>query len=263
MHKILILGSDKRSLTVYEILKEKHYDVSLLTNYEQLKEGFTAYLLPIPATLDGVKLNCDLNITVNEILTKAHNDSLIISAGFKKDGIIDITDNDDFAYQNAVPTAEGAISLAIGSNGSTLADSNILVTGFGRVSKVLLARLKAFSKNITVAVRKAGDLSLINALGFNALPVGMLAERLKDFDIIFNTIPYKLFNSETLYNAKEKAVFIELASNASGFDTDYIKALPVTFINAPGLPAKVAPTSAGKILAEAVITTLTNSKNIG
>lgn len=262
MHEILILGSDKRSLTVYEILKEKHYNVTLLKNSEQLNNPFDVYLLPIPATSDGIHLNCCIDITIDGFFSKAYGDSLIISAGFKHAKVTDITNNDDFAYLNAVPTAEGAISLAIGSNGLTLADSNILVTGFGRVSKVLINRLKNFSKNITVAARKAGDLSLIDTLGFNALPVAMLAEKLKDYDVIFNTVPYKLFNSDTLSYAKEKAVFIELASNTLGFDTDYIKTLPVSFINAPGLPAKVAPISAGKILAQTVITTLNNYTKI-
>ena len=102
-------------------------------------------------------------------------------------------------------------------------------------------------------MRKDGDKALIDSLGMKAIAIDTLAERLKRFDIIFNTVPQKIFNSKTLSAAKEGSVFIELASAQSGFDTEIINSLPINYINAPGLPGKIAPDTAGKIMAETVI----------
>lgn len=259
MFKILIAGNDKRSRKVAEILKKRFPAsvVTMLNNGEQLKEIYDAYLMPIPLSLNKTHLNnSSFDISVEELLKKIPDKALIIAAGLKTANAVDITKRDDFSYMNAVPTAEGAIGLAIGANGKTLSDSNILITGFGRVAKLLVHRLFPFSKNITVAVRKAGDIALIEALGMTAVTIDSLAENIGRFDIIFNTVPFEIFNSKTLYGAKEGSVFIELASAQSGFDTQYISALAVTYINAPGLPGKVAPDTAGRIMTDTVINIL-------
>ncbi len=259
MLKIMIVGNDRRSKKVAHILKERIADakITLLENTEQLSEGSNVYLLPIPLSTDGIYINnTSLCCRVDKFLGSIPKDALIISAGLSGEGIINMSDRDDFAYKNAVPTAEGAIKLAIGSNDKTLADSNILITGFGRVAKLLAHRLFSFSGNITVAVRKAGDMALIESLGMKAIAIDTLAGHLGRFDIIFNTVPQKIFNNITLSAAKEGSVFIELASAQSGFDTEILKSLPVAYINAPGLPGKVAPDTAGVIMAETVINIL-------
>ena len=256
MLRIMIAGNDRRSEKVALILEESLSDteVILLRNSEQLSRGADVYLLPIPFSTDGVNINNSaLSCTTQKFIKSIKKDALVISAGVNGEGIINMSNRDDFAYKNAVPTAEGAIKLAIDATDKTLADSNILITGFGRVAKLLAHRLFPFSKNIAVAVRKDADKALIDSLGMNAIAIDTLAEHLKRFDIIFNTIPHKIFNIHTLSAAKEGSVFIELASAQSGFDTETIKSLPVNYINAPGLPGKIAPDTAGKIMAETVI----------
>lgn len=259
MFKMMIAGDDKRSIKVAEILKEHfpNQKISILSEMQQLSETHDIYLLPTPATLDGNSLNnSKFQYSLTDFLNMIPEKSLIISAGYSSDRTVNMTDRDDFAYKNAVPTAEGAIMLAANSTSKTLADSNILITGFGRVAKLLAHRLSPFNRNITVAVRKAGDLALIDALGLNCINIEGLAQNLGRFDIVFNTVPYKIFNSKTLSAAKKSSVFIELASAQSGFEISALKDADITYINAPGLPSKVAPDSAGKIMAETVITIL-------
>lgn len=259
MLKILIMGNDKRSVKVAEILEKtlQNATTMLLQTENQLFKKTDVYLLPIPFSIDGNHINnSSVSIGTEEFFKNIPDNALVISAGYNREGVINMNSRDDFAYKNAVPTAEGAISLAITATESTLSDSHILITGFGRVSKLLAHRLFPFSKHITIAVRKNGDLAHIESLGLKALPIDKLAENLGQFDIIFNTVPSPIFNSKTLSAAKEGSVFIELASGQAGFDVPIIKSLPLIYINAPSLPSKTAPATSGKIMAETVINIL-------
>ena len=265
MLKILNLGNDRRNLTASEVIKEK-LSVCEITDFnakKQLDLHFDLYLFPIPSCKDKIYLNSSaVNITLDELFLHIPNEAAVICAGKLRENCTDITSRDDFSYYNAVPTAEGAINLAISLTDKTLCDSRILITGFGRVSKLLAHRLFPFSKNITVAARKAGDLSLIESLGMTPITIDSLVENIGRFDIIFNTVPVRIFNQTILSAAKENSVFIELASNESGFDTKAIASLPLIYRNAPGLPVRIAPISAGKILADTVINILRENKLI-
>lgn len=259
MLRIMIAGNDKRSIKAAQILKEHPFNLEILYLQckEQLKEKADVYLLPVPFYADGKTLNNSLfSCSAEEFLNTIPKEALILSVGFDSEGVINMAERDDFAYRNAVPTAEGAIALAINATKATLCDSNILITGFGRVAKLLAHRLSPFSENITVAVRKSSDRALIESLGLKALSIDTLAEKLGRFDIVFNTVPFNIFNSKTLSAAKNGSVFIELASGQSGFDTAFLQSLPIIYINAPGLPGKVAPDTAGRIMAETVINIL-------
>ena len=57
--------------------------------------------------------------------------------------LIDYFEREELAVLNAVPTAEGTLQLAMEELPTTLFGSNCLVTGFGRISKVLVKLLTA------------------------------------------------------------------------------------------------------------------------
>ena len=54
---------------------------------------------------------------------------------------------------------------------------------------------------------------------------------------------------------------MELASREAGFDKEAIKKYNIRYINAPGLPGKCAPRTAGEIMAETIINLL-NENNL-
>ncbi len=264
MLKILFLGNDERSKKTSEILcsTNKIINATILQNEEQLKEIYDVYIFPIPMSLDGDNLNNkSININLTNAICNIPKNVLIITGGKSIRDSIDVALRDDFAYKNAIPTAEGAIALAMKSTPITLYDSNILVTGFGKVSKILVERLQGLCKNVTVTLRNQSDAALLNTLGIKTIPIEMIAENLYDYNIIFNTIPYKIFTKEILSKATQNNLFIELASNILGFDSQAIKDLNINFINAPGLPNKVAPLTAAYIFADTIINIL-NERNL-
>lgn len=257
--KIMITGTDRRSCVIEETLKEK-LNCEIYRYDGTVYEDTSVIILPTPVTSDGVNLNFtdakDKNIET--LLSGADENTLIIGAGFNHSKVYDLCTRDDFSIENAIPTAEGAVAIAIENTQTTLFDSNILVTGFGRIARILLDRLRSFRANLTVAARKSGNLAEIEALGMNRLKISEIEDNIQNFDIVFNTVPYCVFDSNVISHALPHTLFIELASRQAGFDTDSINKLPY-YVNAPGLPGKVAPISAGKIMAKTIITLLSEN----
>ena len=262
MVKILFLGNDKRSTNAAKILNDKNIFATVLQDDKFLYDKYDVYIMPIPISANGETLNNgNVNISLSKLVQIIPQNALLLSAGKCIGNSIDIGSRDDFAYKNAIPTAEGAIALAISSTLVTLNESKILVTGFGRVSKILIQKLKGLCSNVTVALRNKSDISLINTLGIKTIPIEKIANNIQNYTIIFNSVPYKIFDRDTLSKANKNTLFIELASNEQGFDTNSIKELNIHYINAPGLPNKVAPITAAHILAETIINVL-EEKNL-
>lgn len=263
MLKILFLGDDARSEKTAELLELKSsLKSTILKNNNQLNIKYDVYILPIPMTVDGEYLNNQsININLSKIIENIPYDALIISGGKTIRNSIDVAKRDDFSYKNAIPTAEGAIALAINNTDITLFDSKILITGFGKVAKILVQKLRGLCNDITVSLRNKSDRELIETLGIKTIPIESIADYVTDYNIIFNTVPDEIFNKEILSTADSKNLFIELASNQLGFDTQAITKFKVNYINAPGLPNKVAPKTAACTFAE-TITNILEEKNL-
>lgn len=233
---------------VYNYLKEKGYTIDTIGLLEidngDIKTA-DIIILPVPVTRDKVNINCSLtNKQISlDILKDARREAKIFGGGkLALNNYTDYLAKDEYAIKNAVLTAEGAISYAINNTEFSLWESRILVVGYGRLGKVLADRIKGFSPNLTVSARNERDFATLDMLGINHIKTEDIGSLDKQFDIIFNTVDIKL-------DYTGNALFIDLSStggvtNVSG-DLEYIKL--------PGVPGKTAPQTAGKIIAETVI----------
>ena len=114
-----------------------------------------------------------------------------------------------------MPTAEGAIQLAMEELPITLSGARCLITGYGRVGQALARLLVALGANVTVAARKFSDLARAQTLGCETLEIQHL-ENAGDFDVIFNTVPVLLFSRDILQRMDRSTLLIDLASNHGG-----------------------------------------------
>ena len=153
---------------------------------------------------------------------------------------------------NAVPTAEGALQLAMESTDRTLHDSRCLIIGYGRIGRLLADRLLSLGAEVTVSARKYGDLAWIEAWGCHSLRTGALTGQLDRFDLIFNTAPALILDGARLREVREDCVILELASAPGGVDLAEAGRLGRQVIQAPGLPGKVAPRSAAAAIRDSV-----------
>lgn len=154
---------------------------------------------------------------------------------------------EELAIANAVPTAEGAVQLAMEALPTTIHRSRVLVVGFGKVGQCVADRFRALGAQVTVAARRAGQLALAESMGCAPLPLYQLGRGEQHWDLVINTVPSPILGREQLAGAG-LPVLMELASSPGGFDMEWVEAAGRLHIPAPGLPGKVAPAAAARAI---------------
>lgn len=254
MKRITVIGGDSRLKTAAEILKDS-YEVNISDSYtEKEAKNTDVLLLPVPTTRDGKTVFAPFSeekIYLDNILRLTPDKTVILSCNymFENKNCIDYGKDDAYCLLNAIPTAEGALKLAIENTPFTLWGSRVLVIGYGRVGKILADRLKNLYCRVTVSARKQSDFALISANGCRFENTLDIAKKL-DYDIIFNTVDAAVIPDRAFEKCGARLV-IDLSSKG-GFNIAAAKAAGITAIKAPGLPGKTAPETAGRILAKTV-----------
>lgn len=154
---------------------------------------------------------------------------------------------EDLMILNAVPTAEGAVKVALSEYKKTINKSTCLVAGYGRIGKVLAELLKSMGAIVTVSARKNEDIAWIDAQGYESIDINNNRDDL-NFDIIFNTVPAQIFNQEQLLLCSKDTIIIDLASEPGGVDKKSAEKLGIKSVHALGLPGKFFPKTSGEII---------------
>lgn len=160
---------------------------------------------------------------------------------------------DEVAILNSIPTAEGAIALAMEHTDITLHGSTCVVLGMGRCGATLARTLAGIGAKVRVCARKPADLARILEMGLTPYPLQQLDMAIAASDVIFNTIPALLLTSDILTRAPRSCVIIDIASAPGGTDFRYAEKRGVKAILAPSLPGMVAPKTAGRIIAQTIV----------
>lgn len=224
-------------------------------------QPYDCIVLPLPAIKEEHVINTPLsNLTITaERLFESLSPGQIVLAGKTSERVrslakeksiqlIDYFDREDLAIQNAVPTAEGAMALAMDELPITLHRMKTLVIGFGRIGKILAHRLQSMGCSVTVSARKYSDFAWIDAYGYQGTDTNALGENLSSFDLIFNTVPSLILNRDKLKRLKKNCLVIDLASKPGGVDFESAKELGIGVIWALSLPGKCSPHTSGIII---------------
>ncbi len=251
--KIFIIGEDRRSLELKKI-----YENEIVQNYYEADAIITA----VPFTRDYENIT-GTEFKIKELITFLRERRKILISGSipiqirdklveEKIVYYDLMGIDSLAIKNAVPTAEGAINVAISSSNITLNSSNILIMGYGRIGKILANMLRGFGANIYIEARKESDLAYIKANGYNAISLIELENHINKFDFIFNTIPQVILDENKLKLVKKEALIVDLASPPGGVDYQYAKENGINVEWALALPTKIAPKTAALYFKEEI-----------
>ena len=166
--------------------------------------------------------------------------------------LFDYFAREELAVTNSVPTAEGAIQIALEELPITLHGARALVIGYGRLGRALAPRLAALGARVTVAARRYEALAWAESFGFAACPLGELGECLCGFDLAVNTVPAPVLGAAELGELKEGCLVIDLASLPGGVDLVAAERLGVKAVRALSLPGKTAPATAAAALRTAI-----------
>lgn len=271
-----VLGGDRRQIYLAESLVRDGYGVCACgfekaefspavkkTSLDDLAAACGVVILPLPVTLDGVHLKMDYGtepILLDDGFAEKMRGKRVFggmmhrlyatSPVWQEIDSADYYIRDEFAVRNAIPTAEGAVEIAIREYPGTLSGSRCLVAGFGRVGKTLARLLLGFGAQVTATARKPADLAWVEALGCRPIQTAQIGGG--DYDLIFNTIPAMIFNRQILTGLRNCSLLVDLASAPGGVDFDAAEKIGVKAVLAPSLPGRVAPKTAGEIIRDTV-----------
>ena len=171
--------------------------------------------------------------------------------GFFKGNVYDYSAREELCVYNAVLTAEGAVQLAMSEYVGSVFGSRVLVTGYGRIGRILCRYLRTLGVDVTVAVRSIQAEAWARAEGLNTCDYSL--KELNGYDLIFNTVPAPVLSASKLDTVRPDSLIIDLASAPGGVDFKRAGERGLRAIHALGLPGKTAPKAAGRIIKDTII----------
>ncbi len=269
-----IVGGDKRQRALARLLAEDGHTVHTVAldgpglRAEPLGPEIAlahCVILPLPVTRPGGLIHTPLGreeIALSDLLALLRPGQLVCggmidreTAALARARGLDLCDyyaREECMVANAVPTAEGAVQVAMEELPTTLHGSRVLVLGFGRVGKLTAHRMAALGARVTVSARDYADLAWAEAYGYIAERLEALSCQLGGFDCIVNTIPAKVLTASRLRWVDPAAFLLDLASAPGGVDHEAAQELGLRLLQAPGLPGRTAPVTAARAIRDAV-----------
>lgn len=275
--KYTILGGDERSLELSKLLMKDGNDVCIYGfdrmdqyKYESMDlnkaiEYADVIIGPLPFSADNINVNTPFSnemIEIDKVFDLMSEKQMIIvgKISVEKEEKLknkslksaDYFKREEMQVLNAIPTAEGAIQIAMEETPFTLHGSNVIVLGYGRIGKALSKMLHGIGANVHVEARNCDDLAWIKNNGYIPIHLKELNKYLPRMKVIFNTIPQMILNKELIKCIDSNCIIIDLASKPGGVDMESAKALDIKAISALGLPGKVAPVTAAMVIKDTI-----------
>ncbi|EHQ91309.1 dipicolinate synthase subunit DpsA [Desulfosporosinus youngiae] len=275
--RLAVIGGDDRELyLIPELQKQGAYIVgvgfekaspisgmTLVPSLEHAVGQVDVLLFPLFGTDERGEVKAkysDSPIILNKKVLEAIPAHVPLFIGFARSALKSEADNlgiqlvetaklNELAILNSIPSAEGAIQMAMEATTITIHGSNSFVLGLGRCGWTLARMLQGIGARVTGVARKPSDLARAVEMGLQAVDFAELKDEIGHAEIIFNTVPDLILNPMMLDNVARDAVIVDLASRPGGTDFEYARSLGIKALLAPGLPGTVAPKTAGRILA--------------
>lgn len=288
---ISVIGGDMRHAALARVLAERGFDVRFYgidiykgdfggakkcASAEEALTGADIVILPLPAGSGGIYINApfaDGEITIDEVAEKMPTDALLLGGmipqefllhiGERKIRCIDYYEREELTVMNAIPTAEGAIAIAMDELPITLHGMRAAVLGFGRVANILSHKLAALGVSVTVFARKSHARAWARAYGYDAEDFDALGAHIAEYDCVFNTVPRVVIDSGVLGKMRRDTLIIDIASKPGGVDYIRARECGIKAILALSLPGRVAPDTAGGYIADTVMNIIRETENGG
>ncbi|WP_058307764.1 dipicolinic acid synthetase subunit A [Gracilibacillus massiliensis] len=287
---IAIIGGDARYLPLIHALnKMSDFRIQIL-GFEQVEQSYTgvmqstidnletseldAVILPITGIdnqgyVETMFSNQPIQLTKKWfqslpkrclVFTGISNDTLNEFVSSSNVSLVKLMERNDVAIYNSIPTAEGAIMLAIQHTDITIHHAHVFVFGYGRVGETTAHSFAGLGANISVVSDSESDLARIYERGWKGYSLDQIEHAIDKCQILINTIPARVVDKSLLEKMNSQAIIIDLASKPGGINFDFAEKRGIQAIHALGLPGMVAPKTAGEILADRIATILLNAQ---
>ena len=232
------IGSTKACAVCAAILQKY-----TITRIDHPSPEVDAILLDVPSFNPDGSLRGGRNI--EHVLTMLPEEITVIGGNLthpalKKYRCIDLLQNEQYLARNAAITADCAVKIIAPRIDFVFQHCPVLILGWGRIGKCLARLLQNLGCRVTVAARKNTDQAILEALGYIAVDYFQAAETLAEYKILCNTVPQPILDTVV----PKHCLAVELAS-CDGIQAENL-------LVARGLPGKLAPESAGQLMADII-----------
>lgn len=267
---IWVVGGDRRQVYLAGLLREDGHTlhtVGLGEKERGLDDLALAHcvILPLPVLGKNGRIHTPLSqekIDLSQVLDHMRPGQVLcggmVSPEVREAGeraglqVFDYYAREECMVANAVPTAEGAVQVAMEQMPFTLHSGRVLVLGFGRVGKLTAHRMRALGARVTVAAADYGDLAWAAAYNYESIRLEELACELGGFQLIVNTIPAQVLDARRLAWVDPAVFILDLASAPGGVDLIRGEELGLHILQAPGLPGRTAPVTAAAAIRDSI-----------
>lgn len=276
--KLAVWGGDAREVVLVEQLinwgafvqvvglPAESLNVTVLSDLKETSSDIQALILPVSGIDEQGKIYApcyDQPLILNAAELASFSAGQLVFVGVAKPylkkitaqaglHLVEIMSLDETAILNSIPSAEGAVQIAMERLPVTIHDSNALILGFGRTGITLARMLSGIGAHVAIVARKDAQRARAFEMGLLSADLTSLPVLISHADVIFNTIPALILTRHLLEKVSPKALIIDLASSPGGTDFAAAQELGIVAILAPGLPGRVAPRTAGLILARVI-----------
>lgn len=279
--RVAVLGGDQREVILVSALLERGAHVTVAgypplpglakarraANVVEAVEGADAVIAPMSNTDEQGQIKARLDPTVQLVLDdaafRAIGPGKTLYIGVAKPivaslasryrvRVVETAEVDEIAILNSIPTAEGAIQRAMEELPVTLHGTRVVVVGFGRCGVTLARMLGGIGARVRVVARDAAQRARAYEMGLDAVSLERLAQSVADARAVFNTVPALLITRDVLERMRQGVVVIDVAQAPGGVDFEAAKELGIKAFLDLGIPGKVAPETAGEILARVI-----------
>lgn len=279
--KIAVFGGDKRMLFAARACADEGHEVllagfdSLLSlceikvcSPEEAADLCDCAVLPVRPIADGC-LNAPFSqhpVSIGGLLERLGEKPIMTGCArmirpYARGRVYDYSVEEEFVLRNAELTAEGAIGILLNEYEAAVCGTEILVTGYGRIGKVLTQYLASWGAKVAVAARNPADRETIIKNGLTAVDYPQID--FSSYRVIINTVPAMVMDADAVAQMRPDAFLIDLASVPGGIDFDAVRDRDISCVHALSLPGKTAPLTAGIIIKDTVLNILSREGLLG
>lgn len=281
--RILFLGGDRRQLEIIKDLQERKHVVDVIgykninldvsVNKKEIGNinigDYDVIIFPV----NGVREDYSITTTFDDNKTILHSkllmgckDKVKIYSGIMtkeleimlqqagKTAHI-LMNDDDIKKKNSVPTVEGIISDIVQNTDFTINNAKIFVIGYGNIGKLLVEYLMKMGANVTVGIIEDRDYEYLAKHYINCLYTTnyiRMTRTMANSDVVINTVPSLVIDDEYLKAANKDIYIIDISSKPHGIDFEAANKYHIRTKLYQGIPAVVAPKTAGRILSRKI-----------
>lgn len=227
--------------------------------FKECLGGFDKIVLPFPSkreklfsfddTFDITEIFTDKQLIIGGLIDKQVKEKLTESGISYKDYF----DDEAYVLKNAQITVQGVLRLLFENTKGYLPGKTAIVTGFGRIGKILAVSLKNMGIKVYAAVRSRLAAAEAESCGLDVLKISQLKSTVFYFDYIFNTVPYEIFTSRDVRHMNASSVYFEIASEPFGARKEYFEKENKNYIFASALPGKYYPEAVAENITDYIV----------